>query len=162
MRRTILLVAVTAAAALTAGAYGAPKHKRGTLDTVAGRLAKMGHSGDGGPARRAKLQNPFSAVRDSHGNTYIAELDGHTVRKVDSHGKITTIAGTGKRGYSGDGGPAKHAKLNFPYAVALDSHDKPLHRRLGQLPGPASRREHRDDHHGRRHRQARRPPARRR
>jgi hypothetical protein len=123
MRRTILLVAITAAAALTAGAYGAPKHQRGTLDTVAGRLAKMGHSGDGGPARRAKLQNPFSAVRDSHGNTYIAELDGHTVRKVDSHGKITTIAGTGKRGYSGDGGPARRAKLNFPYAVALDSHD---------------------------------------
>ncbi|MBI4552859.1 MAG: choice-of-anchor D domain-containing protein [Candidatus Latescibacteria bacterium] len=76
--------------------------------------------GDGGPARAAVLSGPTSMFRDSMGNLYIAEWDGHRVRKVDPTGIITTVAGTGDEGFSGDDGPATAAKLDNPLDVAVD------------------------------------------
>lgn len=80
-------------------------------------------SGDGGPATSATLRYPSSVAFDSEGNMYITELGYERVRKVDTSGIITTVAGssTGQLGYSGDGGPATSALLNRPVDVAVDS-----------------------------------------
>jgi len=92
----------------------------GTVSTVAG-TGESGFSGDGGPATRAQLGEVYgpSAV-DQDGNLYIADRTNERVREVDTNGIITTIAGTGQAGYSGDGGPATAARLNDPTAVAVD------------------------------------------
>ena len=95
----------------------------GKISTVAGNGAK-GFSGDGGPATAAML-NLSSAhaglVVDANGNLYIPDTGNQRVRKVDSTGTITTVAGNGIAGFSGDGGPAVSAGLNNPGDVALDS-----------------------------------------
>src|SRR5262249_49999290 len=92
-----------------------------TIDTVAG-TGKAGYSGDGGPAIKARLNQPFHCDLDSDGNLYIAEAFNHCIRKVDLRtGIITTIAGTGKKGSTGDGGPATKATFNEIYAVAVDT-----------------------------------------
>lgn len=94
----------------------------GIITTVAGNGTK-GDSGDGGPATSAELIASSLAV-DSRGNLYIGDFYSNSVRKVDAAtGIITTVAGTGTAGYSGDGGPATAAMLNQPYAVAVDSAD---------------------------------------
>jgi DNA-binding beta-propeller fold protein YncE len=81
-----------------------------------------GFSGDGGPAINAKLYIPRDVAVDVQDNIYIADSANHRVRKIDAcTGKITTVAGTGVRGFSGDGGPAVNAQLNLPFGVALDS-----------------------------------------
>jgi hypothetical protein len=116
--RTIALIAVITAAGFTAVADGAGR-KAGTIDTLAG-TGKPGLSGDRGPARKAKVNLPEGIATDRQGNVYFVDLDHQRVRKVDTHGKITTFAGTGKAGFSGDGGPARKAQLNYPYAVATD------------------------------------------
>jgi streptogramin lyase len=91
----------------------------GTIDTVAGTGTK-GYSGDGGPAVKARLNEPFHCDLDGKGGLYIAEAFNHCIRRVDlKTGVITTVAGTGKKGYSGDGGPATKATFNEPYAVVL-------------------------------------------
>jgi len=91
----------------------------GTIDTVAG-TGKKGHAGDGGPATKALLADPFHCDLDGKGGLYVAEASNHCVRKVDlKTGHITTVAGTGKKGYSGDGGPAARATFNEPYAVVV-------------------------------------------
>jgi hypothetical protein len=77
-------------------------------------------AGDGGPATHAVLEEPWGLVTDGHGDLYIADRDHDAVRKVDANGIITTVAGTGVKGYSGDGGPATEARLNRPLSVALD------------------------------------------
>jgi sugar lactone lactonase YvrE len=92
----------------------------GKITTIAGN-GTPGYSGDGGPATSAQLYNPSGVAVDSDGNIYIADNNNYRVRKVDSSGKITTFAGTGTAGYSGDGGPATLAQLNWPYGVAVDS-----------------------------------------
>lgn len=82
-----------------------------------------GYSGDGGPAATAALGWPFGVSVDPIGNLYIADTYNNCIRKVDSIGIITTVAGTcGPRsqGYSGDGGPAIGASLNHPHGVAVD------------------------------------------
>lgn len=90
------------------------------IDTVAGD-GTAGYSGDGGPARQAQLNQPFHCELDGKGGLYIAEAFNHCIRKVDlKSGTITTVAGNGKKGYSGDGGPATQATMNEPYAMALD------------------------------------------
>ena len=91
----------------------------GTISTVAG-TGEQGHSGDGGPAREARLNRPRGIAVDTAGNLFIADANNHRVRRVDPNGTITTVAGTGDEGYRGDGGLATEARLNEPYAVAVD------------------------------------------
>jgi sugar lactone lactonase YvrE len=77
-------------------------------------------AGDGAAALAATLQEPWGIVFDAAGNLYIADRDNHAVRKVDASGIITTVAGSGDRGFAGDGGPAIGAKLSRPQSVAID------------------------------------------
>jgi streptogramin lyase len=94
--------------------------KSGLLSTVAGRGEK-GYSGDGGPAVAAKLNEPYEIRFDQNGNLLFVEMQNHLVRKVDAKtGVISTVAGTGKLGFSGDGGPAIEATMNRPHSIALD------------------------------------------
>ncbi|MGH3901536.1 MAG: protein kinase domain-containing protein [Pseudonocardiaceae bacterium] len=94
--------------------------RAGIITTVAGNGAE-GFSGDGGLARDAQLNNVWAVAVDSAGNLYIADADNHRIRKVDSSGRITTIAGVGTAGSSGDRGPAAKAQLNAPVGVSLDA-----------------------------------------
>ena len=92
----------------------------GTISTVAG-TGKVGYSGDGGPAREAMLNDPYEVRFDASGNMYFVEMLNAVVRRVDaSTGVISTVAGTGERGFSGDGGPAIKAQFNRPHSIALD------------------------------------------
>jgi uncharacterized protein (TIGR03437 family) len=91
----------------------------GNIYTVAGN-GTVGYAGDGGPATSAELTLPSSVAVDSSGNIYIADYGSSTVRKVDSKGKISTFAGTGVWGNTGDGGPAGKATLAAPYSIAID------------------------------------------
>jgi len=92
----------------------------GTITTLAG-TGTFGYSGDGGPATAASLQSPYGVAVDANGNVFIAELDGHRIRKVTPAGTISTVAGDGVDGYGGDGGPATAAQLNNPMGVAIDA-----------------------------------------
>ena len=93
----------------------------GVISTVAGN-GIAGYSGDGGAATSAKLNNPNGLALDSSGNLYIADIESSVVREVlASTGVISTVAGNGILGYSGDGGAATSAKLQYPTAVAVDS-----------------------------------------
>jgi len=94
----------------------------GNISTVAG-TGEKGYAGDGGPAVEAKLSLPAGMAVDTAGNLYIADASIMHIRKVDSSGTISTVAGTGEQGFAGDGGPAVEAKLNFPYDVAVDGAD---------------------------------------
>ena len=99
----------------------------GIITTVAG-TGKGGYSGDGGPALKAELNEPYEVRFDKAGNMYFVEMRNHVVRRVDAETQtITTLAGTGKAGYSGDGGPARSAMLNQPHSIQLDSTRRPLH-----------------------------------
>jgi streptogramin lyase len=90
-----------------------------TIDTIAG-TGKPGHAGDGGKATEALIRDPFHCDLDGKGGLYIAEAAGQCIRKVDlKTGLISTVAGIGAKGYSGDGGPATKATFNEPYAVAV-------------------------------------------
>ena len=92
----------------------------GTIATIAG-TGEEGYSGDGGPAAEAQIDNPYGVAVDGAGNVYIADRGNNRIRKIDAAtGTIATIAGTGHRGYSGDGGPAVGAQLMDPYGVAVD------------------------------------------
>ena len=93
-------------------------NRSGTITTVAG-TGQAGFSGDGGPATEARFEANDLAL-DREGNMYIADTENNRIRKVDKDGIIHTIAGTGKEGYSGDGGPATKAALNLPTGIALD------------------------------------------
>jgi hypothetical protein len=92
----------------------------GTITTVAG-TGKVGFSGDGGPATKAQLNVPIAVAVDREGNLYITDESNYRIRKVDKDGIITTFAGTGEGGYSGDGGPATSAKLIDPGSLAFDA-----------------------------------------
>src|SRR5437016_2322939 len=78
-------------------------------------------SGDNGLAVGAAVARPFAMAADAAGNILIADADNHRVRRIDSHGIITTVAGNGEQGYFGDNGPATSASLDTPTAVAVDS-----------------------------------------
>jgi uncharacterized protein (TIGR03437 family) len=91
----------------------------GILTRFAG-TARNGYSGDGGPATGAQLHNPFGVAVDAAGNVYIADELNHRIRRVDANGTITTVAGNGMAGFSGDGGPAANAQLNDPLNVLAD------------------------------------------
>jgi sugar lactone lactonase YvrE len=90
------------------------------IRTFAG-TGEKGFSGDGGPAATARLNNPFGVVRGPDGAVYICDTDNHRVRRVGNDGIISTVAGNGRRGYAGDGGPATASELNEPYEIRFDS-----------------------------------------
>jgi sugar lactone lactonase YvrE len=92
----------------------------GIITTVAGTGAP-GQSGDGGPAINAMLSGPRGVAVDAAGNIYIADYGNRKIRKVTPGGTITTIAGTGTPGYSGDGGQATLAQLSSPEGLRVDS-----------------------------------------
>jgi len=115
-------VAVDGAGNLYIADYGnncIRKVTNGIITTVAGDGTR-GYSGDGGPAEVAQLSGPAAVAVDTKGNVYIADSGNHVIRML-SNGIITTIAGTGKPGFSGDNGPAVEASLNQPSDVAVDS-----------------------------------------
>ncbi len=91
----------------------------GVITTIAG-TGEQGYGGDGGPATEAQLNWPWGLVVDDSDNLYVADAISNRIRRIDSEGVITTIAGTGERGYGGDGGPATEAQLFLPYELALD------------------------------------------
>lgn len=91
----------------------------GTITTVAG-IGEPGFSGDGGPATKARLDFPNAVAVDREGNLYISDGLNYRIRKVDNDGIITTFAGTGEAGHSGDGGPATSAKLTEPDQMTFD------------------------------------------
>jgi sugar lactone lactonase YvrE len=90
-----------------------------TISTAAGS-GGFGYYGDGGPAISAQLNLPQSVAVDAAGNLYIADSLNNVIREVTPNGNITTVAGNGTAGYSGDGGPATSAQLSLPYGVAVD------------------------------------------
>jgi uncharacterized protein (TIGR03437 family) len=85
----------------------------GTITTVAGGALLPGYSGDGGPAVGAALFQPGGVAVDRAGNIYIADIDNNRIRKVSAAGTISTVAGNGTKGFTGDGGPAASAELNL-------------------------------------------------
>jgi len=92
----------------------------GIISTVAGKYGTVGYSGDGGPATSASLNEPSGLAIDVSGNIYIADAGNNRIRKVNKLGVITTMAGNGTGGFSGDYGPATTAELYNPYGVAVD------------------------------------------
>jgi uncharacterized protein (TIGR03437 family) len=92
----------------------------GIISTVAGS-GTPGYGGDGGAAASAQLNLPIGVAVDSSGNLYIADFGNSRVREVSASGAITTVAGSGSNGYSGDGGQAVKAQLNGPQGVAVDA-----------------------------------------
>jgi hypothetical protein len=92
----------------------------GIITTVAGGGNPADGVGDGGPATSARLSLPTGVAVDARGNLFIVEHTGHRIRMVTPAGTISTVAGTGQAGFSGDGGPAAAAQLNLPIAVAVD------------------------------------------
>lgn len=107
----LLLCLLTAPASLHATDW--------TISTFAG-TGEQGFSGDGGPATGAKIDNPFGVVRGPDGALWFTEYTGHKIRRVTPDGKIHTMAGTGKKGHTGDGGPALEATLNLPHEIRFD------------------------------------------
>lgn len=93
----------------------------GWIITTAVGTGEPGVAGDGGPAAAALLNGPFDVAFDAAGNLYFSDTFNHRIRRVDAAtGTISTIAGNGEAGYSGDGGPATEAALNEPYGILVD------------------------------------------
>jgi sugar lactone lactonase YvrE len=92
----------------------------GRISTAAG-VGKRGYSGDGGPATRAELNEPYEIRFDQVGNMFFVEMQNHLVRRVDAKNHtISTVTGTGAAGFSGDGGPATKATLRQPHSIQFD------------------------------------------
>lgn len=108
----LLLSGILCLPALQAGEW--------TIATFAG-TGQQGHRGDGGPALSAQVDNPFGVVRGPDGAIWFCEYSGHRIRRVAADGTISTVAGTGQKGYSGDGGPALQATFNLPHEIRFDS-----------------------------------------
>jgi streptogramin lyase len=91
----------------------------GLITTIAGTDTR-GYAGDGGPATEALLNGPKEMAVDREGNVYIVDTENHAIRRFDAAtGRISTVAGNGKQGGVGDGGPAKEAQLDRPHGVAV-------------------------------------------
>ena len=111
LRRLCCLLLASAAVKLGAAGW--------TIRTVAG-TGTAGFSGDGGPATAAEINDPFGVVRGPDGALWFCEYTGQRIRKIQPNGTIVTVAGTGERGYSGDGGPALKATFNRPHELRFD------------------------------------------
>ena len=95
---------------------------QGWIITTTAGTGERGYAGDGGPATRASLNGPFDVGFDVRGNLYFSDTFNHCIRRVDAGSNvITTVAGCGEAGYSGDGGPATRARFNEPYGIAVDN-----------------------------------------
>lgn len=94
----------------------------GIITTIAG-TDSMGYSGDGGLAKNAIIGQPAGIAVDRYDNIYFAAFDYNVIRKIDTSGIITTVVGTGIKGYSGDGGLAKNAELYYPVGLHFDNFD---------------------------------------
>ncbi|GIW41420.1 MAG: hypothetical protein KatS3mg076_1997 [Candidatus Binatia bacterium] len=92
--------------------------ENGIITTIAG-TGEPGYSGDGGPATEARLHTPSDVAVAPDGTVYVADTMNHVVRRISPDGVITTVAGTGKRGFGGDGGPAEEALLDRPYGIGI-------------------------------------------
>jgi sugar lactone lactonase YvrE len=117
--QAIAISGTTSVSAVSTAAY-VLTNIYGTISTVAGN-GLSGYSGDGVQATSTSLYYPYSTALDSNGNLYIADFANNRVRMVTPAGVISTVAGTGYAGYSGDGGQATSAFLQGPSAVAIDS-----------------------------------------
>jgi len=96
-----------------------------------------GYSGNGGPAVKARLNQPFDVAFDGRGDIYVSDTFNHRIRKIEHDtGIISTIGGSGAKGFSGDGGPAVRAQLNEPYGITIDPQGNLFFCRPAQLPGP--------------------------
>ena len=91
-----------------------------TVETVAG-TGKAGFRGDGGPASQAEVDNPFGVVRGPDGAIWFCEYGGQRVRRITPDGRLVTVAGTGQKGYSGDGGEPLQATFNLPHEIRFDA-----------------------------------------
>ena len=91
-----------------------------TLTTIAG-TGISGHSGDGGPAKAAQLNNPFGLAKAPDNSLWFADYGSHFIRRIAPNGTISTEVGTGIAGYSGDGGPPTRATLNNPHELRFDA-----------------------------------------
>jgi sugar lactone lactonase YvrE len=103
------------------GGYVRKVDTNGVITTVAGILNDAGYSGDGGAATNALLNSPLGVAVDSVGNLFIADWGNQRIRRVDVNGLITTFAGNGNVGFSGDGSVATNAMLHFPMGMAVDN-----------------------------------------
>ena len=92
----------------------------GIISTIGG-TGTAGYSGDGGPATAARINKPWGLVADATGNLFISDYGNSRVRKINTTGIISTVAGSGISGYSGDSGPATAAQISGPSAVVLDT-----------------------------------------
>jgi len=95
---------------------------RGIISTFAGGIG-IGYRGDGGPATAALLNSPATMCFDAAGNLYVADIYNFRIRKIDVAGTITTFAGTGRSGCSGDGGPATVAEIGAVQYLSIDNYD---------------------------------------
>jgi YVTN family beta-propeller protein len=94
----------------------------GVMSTISGQDYIFSYAGDGGPAIHATLNYPVGVTADASRNLFIADANNNVIRRIDaSSGMITTVAGNGAAGFTGDGGPATKASMNFPSAVAGDT-----------------------------------------
>ncbi|HEY5315347.1 MAG TPA: hypothetical protein VIK18_22640, partial [Pirellulales bacterium] len=97
-----------------------------TIDTIAGN-GRPGNNGDRGVATEISIDQPFGVELGPDGGLYVCEVGQHRIRRIDlAAGRIETVAGCGRRGYQGDGGPAVEAQLNEPYEVRFDRHGNML------------------------------------
>jgi streptogramin lyase len=90
------------------------------IATFAG-TGNAGFSGDGGPAVAARINDPYGLVRGPDGALWFCEHNGHRIRRIAADGTISTVAGTGEKGYTGDGGPAQAATFNLPHELRFDA-----------------------------------------
>lgn len=101
------------------GLWGAVPAQEWIVETAAG-TGKAGFSGDGGPASKAEVNNPFGVVRGPDGAIWFCEYGGQRIRRITPEGLLETVAGTGEKGYSGDGGAPLSATFNQPHEIRFD------------------------------------------